>query len=348
MADKGLYPGTDDELGNVLEEKDRIEMDLKRRVKIIVEDATPQAAQVALADNDERILSASIEGRVPIRALFHDKGDNVYLKGWSGDRSDVDRISRESVTLRAPRVTILWCPQHDLFHEMFAKRVLTENGFLPRVLPWLVEYIPTESKARVRGVRSKTQQRWNTLVRGLFETYHANVGEPLELKCAPDVLELITSYHNEQLRRIGRGELSVLKVREYVLRWAEQAWRLCLILHCMEHGREAHTKTVQEYTADNAVQLMKVFSRQQLELLDRARAHERTEMEAVILNTVLAKGEATARDLLRGPLRYLSVSDVGPALEKLVAAGKLECRDKPTDGGGYTARRQAQVRPVGG
>jgi len=106
----------------------------------------------------------------------------------------------------------------------------------------------------------------------------------------------------------------------------------------MRHGREAHTNIVQEYVAENAVELMKLFSRQQLELLDRARAHEHTELEARILNTVLAKGEVTIRELLRGPLRHLSVSDARPLLDKLVAAGKLQFRDSATEGGGHTVQ----------
>ena len=55
------------------------------------------------------------------------------------------------------------------------------------------------------------------------------------------------------------------------MRWAEQAWRLALVLHAAEHGPQSAEHPLTLEIARRAVKLMEWFSEQQLEILTKGR-----------------------------------------------------------------------------
>ena len=287
-----------------------------------------------LADNDEVLFSASGDARHCVQVVARDRDDNPYLKAWSGDPTEVTRITRSSVSLHAPRMALFWLPQPDVMLEMFTRRVLTANGFLPRVLPYLMDYTPVESGYDVRRVSSETKEEWDALVRDLFDVYHAKQGNPLILKRGKGVREVLIDYRNSVVRRL-QGELA--NVGPFASRWAEQAWRLTLVLHAGKHGRDAHHETVETATAEHAISLMKFFSRQQLALLSSSLDRAKTEYEVAILNKLLVKEEMTARDFAHDHVMN-NTTGAKALLEQMVAAGKLDYRDQRPERGGVPTR----------
>ena len=227
---------TEDVLPGLIRRKEEIEAELTRRPKIVCEDVTREKLQVLLAQNYERILSASAEARQVIQAVLNGRGDNPYLKAWSGDPVDVDRISRDAVPLKAPRMALLWLPQPDLLTEMFTRRILTNNGFLPRVLPCVVDYAPVLLSTRTRRVAFQTEKNWGDLVRGLFE--RTTPRRALRSPCGarPRSRPCSSAHYNSVVER-RRGELA--DVGPFAARWAEQGWRLVIVLHAATWGGSA-------------------------------------------------------------------------------------------------------------
>jgi hypothetical protein len=323
---------TDDMIAGLIKRKEEIETALKRRPKTVCEDVTREKLQVLLAQNDERIFSASADARQVIHAVLNGKGENPYIKSWSGDPVDVDRISRDAVPLKAPRMALLWCPQPDLMLEMFAKRILTDSGFLPRCLPFMVECRPMPVGQRTRRVRRQTQKRWHDLVLGLYETYFAKTSDPYILKPSKLVQPVMVDYYNDIIQRRGSD---LADISPYASRWAEEAWRLLVVLHAAKHGPKAHEKCVLLSTANDAIRLMECFSRQQLDLLRQTRAHARTEVEHTVFQMVAAKNEITVREAQLGPMRSYRADEVRLVLDQLVGAGKLDCRAAKPERGGH-------------
>jgi hypothetical protein len=320
-----------DEVAKLYHRIEDIKMELQKWPKIVCEDVTQAKLQVLLAANNERIFSASADARQVIQAVLNGKGDNPYLKAWSGDPTDVDRITRDAVPLREPRIVILWCPQPDLLMAMFSKRTLTDNGFLPRVLPCLVDAAPMLIGTKTRRVSDKTEKEWHALVSGLFTTYHANQGEPFVLKRSTKVQPVLVEYYNDIVER-RQSELA--DVGPFAARWAEQAWRMLIVLHAGTYGTDATKMVVQSATAENAIVLMEFFSEQQLSLLRRSRAHAKTEVEQAIFDALATRTEISVREVQLGALRSLNAETIRKVLEQLVAAGKLCSRVQKTEGGG--------------
>jgi hypothetical protein len=324
-----------DELAALLEHKDNIKAKLNGpEPSVYCEDVTPPALHKLLADNNEVMFSASADARHCIHVVTKDWEDNPYLKAWSGDPTEVTRITRSSVSLRAPRMAIFWLPQPDAMLDMFTRRVLTENGFLPRVLPYLMDYTPVETGYKTRRVSPKTKKAWSALVRGLFETYHSKQGKPFILKRHKQVQKLLIEYRNSVVRRL-QSELA--DVLPHASRWAEQAWRLTVVLHAGKPGSNAHNEIVDWRTAQDALRLVEFFSRQQLAMLSSSLDRARTENEVAILNKLLAKKEMTARDFVHDHV-VTSSTEAAALLEQMVSDGKLDYRDQRPERGGVPTR----------
>lgn len=334
-VESGKEPVDAEVLPGLIRRKEAIEAELKHMPKIVCEDISREKLQVLLAQNDERMFSASADARQVIQAVLHGKGDNPYLKSWSGDPVDVDRISRDAVPLKAPRMALLWLPQPDLVAEMFAKRILTENGFLPRVLPSVVDCAPALIGNRTRRVSPKTEKDWSDLVCKLFQQYHVKSRDPFLLRPDAKLQRLLITYYNSVVER-RRDELA--DVGRFAARWAEQAWRLTVVLHAASHGANAHAQVVQARTAQNAISLMEFFSEQQLELLRRTRAHRRTEAVEAVFNLLASKAEITVRDMMREHIKD-NANDARALLEQLVRDGKLVARDHTPERGGHPTRK---------
>jgi len=333
-VEKGNLIPDDVELIRLLKRKDEIEAELRRRPKIVSEDATPEKQQVILAANNECGFSASADARHAVQAVLKAKGDNVYLKAWSGDPTDVDRISRDEVPLKAPRMTVLWLPQPDLLRDMFATRNLSANGFLPRVLACEVDCPPMETGNKTRRVDEGTEKAWQDLVRDLFATYHTKRGKPFAINRARNIQDMMTDYYDSVVKRRRRD---LADVGPYAARWAEQAWRLLVVLHAGWHGAEAHNESVRPRTAEDALLLADWFSRQQLELLHCTRAKANKEAEKEIFQLLAVKIEITARDVLRE--RIANAADEAKLLlEQMEIAGKICFEDRKPKHGGHMAR----------
>jgi hypothetical protein len=321
-------------LAALLQQKKHIEMELRKQPRVISEDVTPPKQQVLLSQNNEVMFSASAEARHVMQAVQREKDDNPYLKAWSGDPTEVDRISRDSVSLKEPRMALLWLPQPDVMLKMFNRCVLTDNGFLPRVLPYLMDYSPVEIGYKTRRVSPETKKDWSALVRGLFETYHAKQGKPFILKRHKQVQRILIDYRNSVIKRT-RSELA--DARPHALRWAEQAWRVTVVLHAGRHGANAHNEIVKPSTAEDALSLIDFFSRQQLALMSSRLDRAKTENEVRILNKLLVEKELTARDFVNAHVMP-SADEARALLEQMVTDGKLDYRDQRPQRGGVPTR----------
>jgi hypothetical protein len=87
----------------------------------------------------------------------------------------------------------------------------------------------------------------------------------------------------------------------FVARWHEQAWRLAIVLHLGQHGKEAHLVPIARKTAENAVTLAKWFGQEQTRIISVMRTlkdQDRIERLIMILNKMY-KGVVSLRTLRR-------------------------------------------------
>ena len=135
------------------------------------------------------------------------------------------------------------------------------------------------------------------MIRALCDAYHAREEEPLCIPCPLEPYGLLRDFDNEcRARRRTGGDVN--DIAGFAARWAEQAWRLSVVLHAMAHGESAHDHPLSAETAQHGITAARWFIEQQLLLLNadrRKRQGERAERLVEILKK--NGGEMTLRAL---------------------------------------------------
>jgi putative DNA primase/helicase len=141
-------------------------------IRLLADDATPEAVAGLLADQKGRLTIASTEGGLFEAAHGRYSNDvpnlDVFLKGYSGDPVRVDRRSRLPEFVRNPALTIILTVQPDVIVDLASRKAFRGRGFLAR---WL--YSMPKSKVGYRSidaptVREESRKVWNSLLRAIL------------------------------------------------------------------------------------------------------------------------------------------------------------------------------------
>ena len=278
--------------------------DERREPCLTVSDVTKEAlAQKLSHGKNEAIASMSAEARGNVDVLagrYNKKTDeSIYLSGYSGDRNIVDRVNRPSITLRRPCLTVLWLLQPDKMNEWLGKKPLADGGLLPRFLVLNTRAEPEFEPEQRHCISDEVKLQWSCLIEELKIKFH-DAATPLRIQPDNDVHEVFRGYKNEATKRRRPGG-DMTDVFEYASRWAENAWKLALVLHACLHGKLSFERPMSVDTANNAITLMNWFVQEQLALLSFSREKNKSERLDSLLTVLSGKpnNECTLRDMSR-------------------------------------------------
>lgn len=259
-----------------------------------VGDATKEALAVIIAGQPgEAVASISSEARgilSIVKGRYSKEGgdEDFYCSAYSGDSLTVDRIGRDRVVIHRPCLSILWMVQPDAAEKAFGDEAFTTSGLLPRFLLFDTRAEPQERETDPDPIRAEIKAGWSKRIRTLAKTYRAAGNTPYTVEVTQDAKSLFRKYENENVRRRkSTGDLSDLA--SFVARWTENAWRLALVLHALKEGSNAHTRELDATTANNAIEISRWFSDQQLEVVSTRRREAHTKRLLAIL-AILANG----------------------------------------------------------
>ncbi len=260
----------------MVREKKRRQQELKEQLtppRLVVENVTSEALSSILATNDETIFSGSADASDVfgvLRGGYKKDGsdESIYLKGWSGDHINVDRVNRDPVRLEQPCISTLWMTQPKRVRELFEQENFVDGGLLPR---FMICHSHAKPMPIVRGIEplsTSIMDLYRLRIDDLLSEYRRTT-EPKVFEAMPDSQQLLDDYYNAIVERRSTGELEDLGV--FAARWAEWAWRLAVVLHAAQHGNRAHQRPLAPETATNAIRIASWFTSQQLQLLEGIR-----------------------------------------------------------------------------
>lgn len=335
--------------------------DLTRKAAMpctIAQDVTTERLAVLLRDNREVVFSASADARKLVDNLLgrYNPGkttdESLYLSAFSGDFVRVDRQGRDAVVLKRPCLALCWFIQPDLLSTMLGEESLSASGFLPRLLLCHTHATPRRIEGESQALSDHTRGQWARLVTDLLATFHEGE-KPHRITAAPEATELLTQFHN---RVVDRRAVDLADVGAFAARYAEQAWRVAVVLHAALHGAEAGGQPLSLETAQHAVQLVEWFIAAQLDILAKGRRTAAEKVETAVLELIEANRErkgldhATARDVHRA--RIVSTADAARGLlARMEREGLLTGEDvRPVHGGKATRifRAVGGTNPVPG
>jgi 5S rRNA maturation endonuclease (ribonuclease M5) len=277
-AKKPLKP---EEKASLLSELAEVHGDIDRAERCMHEPAwsTEQATKEAIESlfaisTRETLASLSAEARGAVDVLMgryrEATDEGIFLAGYSGDPVKIHRKGSPPVVLAHPCLTVLWMLQPDKLRELLESAAMSESGMMPRFLIADTKAEPQEEPDERHCIPASVKSAWTELIHSLLEEYHEPDAKARVVQPVREAAAMLRDYTNEIVQRRKRGG-DLEDVSIYAARWAENAWRLAVVLHAAENGEDAWRENLSVATAGKALTLMRWFAAQQLRLLASGR-----------------------------------------------------------------------------
>ncbi len=330
-----------EQVGREIQELERRKAELEKQLAseagFSVADITKEKLAVTLEQQPGQALaSLSPEGRGVIDVLMgkygkgNESDEDLYLSSYSRESVKVSRLSRPPVNLTTPCLSVLWLIQPDKARRLTESEAITESGLLPRFLVCDSKAEAMDEPETPRSMDEQTASHWTELIRDLLEEFRAKGETPVTIKADDEARATIVAYQNaNNARRRKSGDLQ--DINSFVARWAENAWRMALVIHAAKLGADAGKRNLDTETARQAVEIVKWFSQQQLAILAPQRS-DRNRSRLMRLFSILRdyKGARSLRDLDKS--HGFHKEEVRKLADEFPAQIKIE-RNKPEGGG---------------
>jgi len=319
-----------------LEELAVAEAELRRQLelepRLTTENVTPEKLALLLANGTGTMSLNSAEPGDALRAALGgynksgEAADSLFLKAWSQESCWFDRISRPSVNLPEPCLSMILLLQPCRFDKLVGGKFALDGGLLPRLL---LARIPDSMLPCSVGTRPSDEgvlQRFDELVECLLRKFRL-AGATCQLPVESDAREVIAAFRQECVA--SAREVSA-ELRPFKKRHAEHACRLALVLHCAKHGADSTEVPITRELMAQAIGLVRWFDAHQQYAL---RSH---------FDTIVAQDESVVLDFFRRrPTGMFSRSELtrarilpayGKLIDRLVDGGVLRSQTTQTGG----------------
>ena len=221
-------------------------------LRLIVDDITPEALSSIMVENNERIGILSSEGGIfdIIAGRYNNNIANfdILLKGYSGDRTSIDRKGRDAEILNNPYITMMLFTQPIVLEEVFSNNQFRGKGLCARLL-----YCYPPSKVGNRNVNSVAATK------EAEKQYHITIKELLKKEVKePKILKLSSRAYDKSQEFARRLENLLNDELQGIEDWAGKLHgnilRIAGNLH-LAFNIEADNLTVSEDTIEDAIKI---------------------------------------------------------------------------------------------
>jgi putative DNA primase/helicase len=210
--------------------RERDETPIPYMPRLIVDNVTEEIVSCRMQQNEERLALVSAEPT--LFDQFYGSNDrrpvlDVFLKAYSGEPLRVDRISRESVLLERPLLTIIAASQPGAVREFMNVKRFNERGILSRF-----SFVPCKNLAGTR--------MWNGKDRNpeIFRQYDKhiltllNTTSDRSLVLSREAQEIYIKHHNQvEMMQADGGEF---EQNSWAGKQPGRTLRIAAVLHCAE------------------------------------------------------------------------------------------------------------------
>ncbi|MDA7890288.1 YfjI family protein [Akkermansiaceae bacterium] len=343
-----------EQIGRELQDLERRKAELEKQLAsesgYSVADITKEKLAITLEQQPGQALaSLSPEGRGVIDVLMgkYGKGkesdEDLYLSAYSRESVKVSRVNRPPVNLTTPCLAVLWLIQPDKARRLTESEAITESGLLPRFLICDSKAEAMDEPEEPYPLNETTAKEWAKLIRDLLDEFRAKGNNPVTIQAEAGARRLIVAYQNaSNARRRKGGDLR--DIAAFVARWAENAWRLALVLHAGKYGRDAGKQALEDDTARRAVGIVEWFSQEQIAILAPERSNRnRSRLSRLISILSDHQGQRTLRDL--GKSHGFTKEEVHKLALEFSTQIELE-KHKPDHGGRPSEVAKLTKRPA--
>lgn len=222
----------------------------------------------AIISAEARDVVANLMGRYSKDGKGSDEA--IFLQAYSGDPVVHKRKGKEAITVQSPCLTLCLAVQPDIWVSMAGDPRLMESGFLARAMAFDSQARPMRPSSHI--IPPDTAEEWRKVVCELL----VRRGNPclssivIPTVEAKDVMDALA--HEAADKREDGGEWKWCC--SFAARLAENAWRLALVCHAIQHPLDGETRPLVHSTAVAAETLARWFFEETLALLSPIRSQQ--------------------------------------------------------------------------
>ncbi len=265
-----------------------------KELRLFVDDVTTEKLAAIMADQKESIALVSSEG-----GIFHTLAGrysggapsvDLFLKAFNAEPCMVDRMTRTTVSMNAPKLSTFLSVQPHILKEVMSNSAFCGLGLVDRFLYILPESSLGKSNYRSPGVPAMVQEKYDATIKYLLEAREIQATYIL----SPEADELFYQYSVEVNKRM-------LDDLHFISGWAGK--------HCGIVGRiaaiiEASSTDNIKLTAqsmEKAILIGRYLIDHAKTAFDIAGADETIERARYVLKRLTDRGESSysLRDILR-------------------------------------------------
>lgn len=223
--------------------------------------------------DDARTIMEIIEGK-------HNKGRNAddafFIQAWTGNPFAYDRVTdRENIVIASPWLSALWFVQPDKLAALAENSETFQSGFFQRLLVCNTGASPLPFTSHTDCFPTDLENEWDSLIRRLIlNLRRREEPDPLLVQPSREAESLLRDYQNLCVER-QTNELA--DIPTIAGKWAENAWRVALVLHVAENPENCATTPLSIETAERARKIVEWFAGESLRLVAPAREEKETD-----------------------------------------------------------------------
>ena len=303
---------------------DSMDRDAIKEKTLLIGDSTSEALAKALEDNDEVLFSYSAEAGGAVQVAlgkYSDGGDiDLLLSGYSGDAVRANRITRKSVGLENPCLSLLWLIQGIVMRQLAGDPEAFSRGLTAR--PLIFDTGSRREKDDRSNASFEYAEVWRSLIHAALNRREAN-SAALEITCTDEAREVFASFHDESVD-LERGPFADLAGE--LSRWRENAIKVAGLFAIAEGS-----SGVSADIAERAVSVVRWAGFNYLGLLQAGRKdRQREELERVLEVLNDAGGSINLGDLnKRHSIKRDRLMAVMAAHPGMLALDKIKTNGRP-------------------
>lgn len=270
---------------------------------------------------------------------------DIYLKAYSGDPIRVGRVSRDTVDLDSPALTLAITGQPAHIRQIKNIDMLRDRGLLGRIL-WLMP------PSRV-GTRTYTAAKIDEWVRAAYRQrvraiYRGVVNPPIMFAIGGEALACWSSYHDRTERELAPGG-TLYDMRDWAVRRAGHAARIAGVLHLMA-GWEGGA--ISPETVSSAVAMVEAFTQHARRVYRHIDSSPKTLLGAIVA-WIREQGQPmfSSNDLYKALRSWRAAgvlksnADLRPSLDELARRNYIRAICRTHAGAGRPPAGSYQVNP---
>ena len=268
---------------------------------LVVEHSSQEGLATSLTHNNEylAVISSDCSGVVDDLKGAKNNGSfqgELLLKGYAGEAYDTNFKVAADEHLEEVRLSVTWAGTDQTLEGFVADPRIKGKGLLSRFLFAFIDEPVPRRDVESRKVSEEVAELWESLIQRLLRAYWRSVNV-VEVEMDDEAIRLVVELDNLRIDHQHKlRHLSGLPER-----WAENALRIALVIHCMEHAEHAMSHPVDGPTMERAILIIRWFIGREMAWMESFDVEEHLveQLKAKVFKLLEKNGPTTARELGR-------------------------------------------------